>query len=62
MSDSETPISPRRSVRRINQDLHCLVISEHFNDTQACQSAISSAMQALSKHGELANHIAQARK
>ena len=59
---SEAPISPRKSVRKINQDLHCFVISDRMNDIEQCQSIISDTMEALTKHGELANSVRQARK
>ena len=61
MSESEN-VSPRKSVRRINQDLHCFVISDRMNDLQQCHDIISDTMEALTKHGELANSIKQARK
>ena len=71
MSDSEAPsesspapavISPRKSIRRINQNLHCFVIGEGFNDTQLCQDIISDTMEALTRHEGLANSVKQARK
>ena len=74
MSDSESmppaspivnpveTISPRKSIRRIHQDLRCFVIGNDFDDTKACQEAISTTMQALVKHGELASSTTQARK
>ena len=69
MSDSEHEqepqqqvISPRKSVRRINQDLHCFVISDGINDHQSCKNIISNTMEALTRHGELANSVTQARK
>ena len=55
-------ISPRKSIRRIHQDLRCFVIGPQYEDTKACHDAISRTMQALFKHSELASSITQARK
>ena len=55
-------ISPRKSIRRIHQDLRCFVIGPQYEDTQSCHNAISRTMQALFKHSELASSIKQARK
>ena len=69
MSDSEVEheapvqsISPRKSIRRINQDLHCFVIGDGINNHQSCRTMISNTMEALTRHGELANSVTQARK
>ena len=56
------PISPRKSVRRIHQDLRCFVIGDQIDDLPACQSIISNTMEALVKYGEDANTISQSRK
>ena len=55
-------ISPRKSIRKIHQDLRCFVIGDQYDDTKACQNAISRALQALVKHSELSSSIKQARK
>ena len=55
-------ISPRKSIRRIHQDLRCFVIGSQYDDTKACHNAISRTLQALVKHSELASSIKQARK
>ena len=55
-------LSPRKSIRRIHQDLRCFVISSQYEDTKACHNAISRTLQALFKHSELDSSIKQARK
>ena len=60
--ENPTEISPRKSIRRIHQDLRCFVIGANYQDVKACQNAISQTMKALVKHGEEASSIAQARK
>ena len=55
-------ISPRKSIRRIHQDLRCFVLGDQYDDIGTCHDLISNTMEALVKHGEQANVIAQARK
>ena len=55
-------ISPRKSIRRIHQELRCFVLGDQYEDIGTCQDLISNTMEALVKHGEQANVIEQARK
>ena len=61
-SPEASTISPRKSIRRIHQNLRCFVIEDRYSDARACQTLISNTMEDLVKHGEKANVIAQARK
>ena len=58
----ETAISPRKSIRRIHQDLRCFVIGDQIEELPACQNIISNTMEALVKHGENPMVTSEARK
>ena len=62
LSSPDSTISPRKSIRRIHQDLRCFVLGDRYGDTAACHTLISNTMEALVKHGEDARVVAQARK